>query len=172
MNASKEKWSRRKVHPKPTKHFRLEQLETPLFPNRSHDFIGSKEIHVTNCCQIDGFLTALQFQLKVAPEFSKDCGDPAIIDFCESVKNAHNKTEICKARATFLYNCQEKIIGNVNVVSEDHIVIDMYGNDADLLTQLFGPLMRMELINECDNLRCDTRFSWTTETPLSIVTIE
>ena len=56
----------------------------------------------------------------------------------------------------FRYECQEKGIGDVNVVSQDHIIIDVQGNDADLLRQLCGPVMRMELINRTAMLRYQT----------------
>lgn len=137
-----------------------------LFPNRSCNTVGGVQVRVINACQIDGLLTCIQLQLKDDDTFSTESSH--FRQFFKAIADARDQASLCQARAEFLWQSSEKIAGCVNM-SRKEILINMYGNDVDVISALFGPLMEMTCSNVCKNPNCNFHQTWTTQTPLSLV---
>ena len=55
---------------------------------------------------------------------------------------------------------------------EDNVTtVNLFGNDVDIISALFQPLMGMDYVNKCSNPNCDSDLRWTSSVALSIVDV-
>lgn len=165
-------WSRRRPgNPLPTRYLpaKPKASDLLLFPNTSDSVVGETHVKVVNACQIDGMLMAFSVELKENPKFL-DSLDGNLAQFANGIMRSVGRNNLCSARARFLLNSEEKIAAFLDK-DANVTIINLFGNDVDIISALFQPLMEMEYVNKCSNLNCDFELHWTSSAALSIVDV-
>ena len=172
-----ETWQRRPAPgPKPTRplYFPGQSATSKqpiLLPNTSRSVLEAGQmVKVVNACQLDGFLMALQLAGKDGSSSLEEVDHPAIRQLLKDLRHVGDITAVCEARARFLLASEDRIAAHVDRVNNEVVVINLFGNDVDLLSALFGALSEFAYQNVCDS--CDSAHMWTSSAPPSLLSME
>lgn len=149
----------------PHKSFRL--------PNSSLNVLErGKRVKVMNACQIDGLLMTIQMEVKAGHNvWEAGTDDAAIKTLSRDMRCASDVESVTEGRARFLLSSEDRIAAYTDN-SADFATINLYGNDIDLMTALFAPVMTITYSNVCDNILCETDSQWTSSAPISVVGVK
>lgn len=116
----------------------------------------------------------MAFQLEVVQNstFIRNLKDAPLKTYVNDVRVVTNRPELCEARARLLLLAENRIAPFVDHVNNEFTEINLFGNDIDILSTLFAPIMEMKYTNVCDNGSCDSNITWTSSAPISVVTVK